>query len=313
MSGCGNNDQQLNKEAALKAKQQIIVGYAQLGSESGWRNANTKSVKDAAKEAGITLIFKNAEGNQNEQIKSIKEFIIQQVDVITFPPIVKDGWDEVLKEAKAAQIPVILCDREINTKDPTLYISSIGSDFKSEGVKAAEWLIKASKNNHKTINIIEIEGTTGSAPAVDRQKGFNKTVRKYSKFKIIDSITADFIRAKGKDVMNAMLKKHGRKIDVIFSHNDEMALGAIEAIKEQGLKPGKDILVVSVDGQKNALEAIIAGEMNVSVECTPLLGPDLMKAAKDLKAGKKLPRKIIPEEKVFTIENAAKELPYRLY
>lgn len=311
LTGCGKKEQV--KSESSEPTKNIIVGFAQLGSESAWRNANTKSVKEAAKEAGITLIFRNAENNMEEQLKSIREFIMQQVDVIVLPPLVTEGWDEVLNEAKQANIPVIICDREIETDDPSLYVTFLGSDFVSEGVKAAEWLINATKDSNKTYNIVEIEGNVGSTPAIDRKKGFNSTVLKHPRFKILESTTGDFIRAKGRDIMNDMLKKYGNEIDVLFSHNDEMALGAIEAIEAYGLKPGKDILILSIDGQKEALEQIIAGKINVSVECNPLFGHDLMNAVKDLTSGKTLPRRIITKDNVFTIENAEKELPNREY
>ncbi|MDP4268277.1 MAG: ABC transporter substrate-binding protein [Bacteroidota bacterium] len=291
----------------------IIVGYAQLGSESAWRNANSDSVIQAAKKAKVRLIFKNAEGDQQQQIKILHEFIIQHVDVIAFPPIIVSGWDSILKEAKNAGIPVIISDRMVKIKDPTLYVSTIGSNFKEEGERTAKWLVNNTKKSNKKINILELEGLTGSAPAVDRKKGFAQIISKHSNMKIIESVHGDFIRAKGKNLVSAALKKYGRKINVIYAHNDEMALGAMAAIEEYGLKPGKDILILSIDGQKEALQAIKTGKLNVSVECTPLLGPDIIKAAINLKSGKTIPRKMTPVEKIFTKENVAKELPYRKY
>lgn len=290
----------------------IIIGYAQLGSESAWRNANSKSVQDAAKEYGINLIFKNAEGDQKLQKQIIQDFIIQQVDVITFPPLVSDGWDDILTEAKEAKIPVIITDRLIETKNQDLYTASIGSDFLLEGNKAAQWLVDNVRTD-KRINVIELRGLAGSTPTEDRAKGFRQVIKDYPNIKIIDSDFGDFIRAKGNLVMAGMLKKHDKNINVVFAHNDEMALGAIEAIEAYGLKPGRDILIVSVDGQKAALQAIKDGKLNVSVECTPLLGPILMQTVKDLTEGKKLPKRIVSKEKVFTIENVDKELPLRTY
>lgn len=290
----------------------IIVGYAQLGSESAWRNANTASVQQAAKDYGVNLIFRNAEGDQKLQKQIIQDFIIQQVDVIIFPPLVADGWDDILKEAKKAKIPVIVADRDINTKNPDLYTVSIGSDFLEEGRKSGKWLVDNVKPG-KEINVLEIRGLPGSTPAEDRAQGFRQVIKDYPNIKIIDSTVGDFIRAKGNLVMASMLKKHGRKINVVFAHNDDMALGAIDAIEAYGLRPGKDILIISVDGEKAALQAIKDGKSNVSVECTPLLGPTLMQAAKDLVAGKKLPKRIVSKENVFTIKNVDKELPLRTY
>lgn len=290
----------------------IIVGYVQLGSESAWRNANSKSVQTAAKDYGINLIFKNAEGDKKLQKQMIQDLILQQVDVITFPPLVADGWDDILAEAKEAKIPVIITDRLIETKDPNLYTASIGSDFLAEGKKAAQWLVD-NANTNKKINIIELKGLDGSSPAEDRARGFRQVIKNYPNIKIMDSDYGDFIRAKGDMVMTSMLKKYGKNINVVFAHNDEMALGAIEAIEAYGLRPGKDILIISVDGQKAALQAIKDGKLNVSVECTPLLGPILMQTVKDLIAGKKVPKRIISKEEVFTIKNVDKELPLRTY
>lgn len=290
----------------------IIVGYAQLGSESAWRNANSKSVQNAAKDYGINLIFKNAEGDQKIQKQIIQDFIIQQVDVIIFPPIVVNGWDGILTEAKEAKIPVIITDRLIETKNKDLYTVAIGSDFLAEGRKAAQWLVNNVKTNKK-INIIELRGLSGSSPAEDRANGFRQIIKNHTNIKIMDSAYGDFIKAKGNIVMTSMLKKYGKNIDVVYAHNDDMALGAIDAIEKYGLKPGKDILIISVDGEKAALQAIKDGKLNVSIECTPLLGPVLMQTVKDLLAGKKISKRIVSKEKVFTIENVDRELPLRTY
>lgn len=293
-------------------KKLIIVGYAQLGSESAWRNANTASVQQAAKDYNVNLILRNAEGDQKLQKQIIQDFIIQQVDVIIFPPLVTDGWDDILTEAKQVKIPVIVADRDISTKNPDLYTVSIGSDFLEEGRKAGKWLVDNVSPN-KQINVLEIRGLPGSTPTEDRAKGFRQMIKANPNIKIIDSTVGDFIRAKGNLAMTSMLKKHGKKINVVFAHNDDMALGVIDAIEAYGLKPGKDILIISVDGERAALQAIKNGKSNVSVECTPLLGPILMQTAKDLVAGKKVPKRIVSKEKVFTIENVDKELPLRTY
>jgi galactofuranose transport system substrate-binding protein len=290
----------------------IIVGFAQLGSESAWRLADTESVKSAAKDVGINLVFENAEGSQEQQKQIIKDFIIQKVDVIIFPPLVATGWEGILKDAKKANIPVIIADRTIKPNNTDLYSVFVGEDFFFEGEKAAKWLIEHT-NSHKKINVLELRGLAGSAPAVDRAKGFRKVITGHSNIAFIDSVAGDFIKAQGKLKMKKMLAKHGKDINVVFSHNDDMALGAIEAIKEYGLRPGKDILIISVDGGKAALQAIKDGKSNVSVECTPMLGPKLMETAIKLFNKEKVPKKIVMEEKVFTIKNVDKELPLRPY
>lgn len=303
----------LNKKPVEQLGQApIIVGFAQLGSESTWRLADTESVKNAATEAGVNLIFENAEGSQEQQKQIIKDFIIQKVDVIIFPPLVSTGWEGILKDAKEANIPVIIADRTIEPNNPELYSVFVGEDFFFEGEKAAKWLVK-NANPNKKINVLELRGLKGSAPAEDRARGFRKIIASHPNITFIDSVAGDFIKAQGKLQMQKMLKKHGKNINVVFAHNDDMALGAIEAIEEYGLKPGKDILIISIDGQKAALQAIKDKKSNVSVECTPMLGPKLMETAIKLYHKEKVPKKIFMDEKVFTIDNVDRELPLRPY
>jgi simple sugar transport system substrate-binding protein len=298
---------------ALAADKKITLGFAQVGAESEWRTANTQSIKQSAKEAGINLKFSDAQQKQENQIKAIRSYIAQKVDVIAFAPVVESGWDTVLQEAKAAKIPVILTDRSVDTKDPSLYVTMIGSDFLEEGRKAGRWLVEKYKDVPGDVNIVELQGTVGSAPAIDRKKGFEEIIKADPRFKIIRSQTGDFTRTKGKEVMEAFLKAEGKKINVLYAHNDDMAIGAIQAIEAAGLKPGKDITIVSVDGVKGAFEAMMAGKLNVTVECSPLLGPQLMEAVKDVLAGKQLPKRIVTKETVFPMEAAAKEFPSRKY
>jgi simple sugar transport system substrate-binding protein len=302
---------------AQAADKKIVLGFSQIGAESEWRTANTQSIKDSAQKEGITLKFSDAQQKQENQIKAIRSFIQQKVDVIAFSPVVETGWEPVLREAKAAKIPVILSDRAVDVKDDSLWVTFMGSDFIEEGRRAAKWLVNyppvkdlAAKG---TVNIVELQGTVGSAPAIDRKKGFEEVLKDYPNFKIVRSQTGDFTRAKGKEVMEAFLKSEGKNINVLYAHNDDMAIGAIQAIEEAGLKPGKDITIVSIDAVKGAFEAMMAGKLNCTVECSPLLGPQLMKAVKDLKAGKSLPKRIVTEEGVFPQEVAAKEFPNRKY
>lgn len=296
---------------AFAADKKITLGFAQVGAESEWRTANTVSIKEAAKAAGIDLKFSDAQQKQENQIKAIRSYIAQKVDVIAFAPVVTTGWDTVLKEAKQAKIPVILTDRNIDTKDPSLYVTMIGSDFAEEGQKAAKWLLE----NYKTpgdVNIVELQGTVGSAPAIDRKKGFEEGIKADPRFKITRSQTGDFTRAKGKEVMEAFLKTD-KNIQVLFAHNDDMAIGAIQAIEAAGMKPGKDIIIVSIDAVKGAFEAMMAGKLNVSVECNPQLGPQLMAVVKEVLAGKEQPKWVKTKEGVFPMETAAKEFPSRKY
>jgi simple sugar transport system substrate-binding protein len=295
------------------AQKKIVLGFSQIGAESEWRTANSESIKSSAKEAGIDLKFSDAQQKQENQIKAIRSFIAQKVDVIAFSPVVESGWGTVLREAKAAKIPVILSDRAVDEKDDSLWVAFMGSDFVEEGRRAGRWLVEKMKGVQSDVNIVELQGTVGSAPAIDRKKGFEEIIKADPKFKIIRSQTGDFTRAKGKEVMEAFLKAEGKKINVLYAHNDDMAIGAIQAIEEAGLKPAKDIVIISIDAVKGAFEAMIAGKLNVSVECSPLLGPQLMQAVKDLVAGKTIAKRIVTQEGVFPMEVAAKEFPNRKY
>ena len=298
-------------QAAWAQQKKIVLGFSQIGAESEWRTANTESIKQAAKDAGIELKFSDAQQKQENQIKAIRSFIAQKVDVIAFSPVVETGWETVLREAKAAKIPVILTDRAVNVKDDSLWVTFMGSDFLEEGRKAGRWLVDNVKG--KEVNIVELQGTVGSAPAIDRKKGFEEVIKGKGEYKIVRSQTGDFTRAKGKEVMQAFLKADPKKINVLYAHNDDMAIGAIQAIEEAGLKPGQDIKIVSVDAVKGAFEAMMAGKLNVTVECSPLLGPQLMKAVQDVVAGRPVPKRIVTEETVFPMETAAKEFPKRKY
>ncbi|WP_186177073.1 ABC transporter substrate-binding protein [Burkholderia gladioli] len=291
----------------------ITLGFSQVGAESAWRTANSVSVKSAAKDAGITLKFSDAQQKQENQIRAIRSFIAQKVDVIAFSPVVESGWEPVLTEAKAAHIPVILTDRAVDVKDPSLYVTMIGSDFLEEGRRAGHWLEERYKADPGPINIVELQGTVGSAPANDRRAGLLEVIRNNPKFKIIASQSGDFTLAGGKQVMEAFAKTYGKQINVVYAHNDDMALGAIQAMEEAGIKPGKDVSVVSFDATKAGFEAMVAGKINVDVECSPLLGPQLMSAVKDVVAGKSLPKRIVTNETVFPMNIAAQVLPTRKY
>jgi simple sugar transport system substrate-binding protein len=316
LAGCSGAKQQT---AAKPADKKIVLGFSQIGAESEWRTANTESIKASAQAAGIELKFSDAQQKQENQIKALRSFIQQKVDVIAFSPVVETGWDAVLQEAKAAKIPVILTDRSIkmssgNAED--YYVTFMGSDFVEEGRRAGKWLVDFMKKDNEAVNIVELQGTVGSAPAIDRKAGFEEILKQHANYKVIKSQTGDFTRAKGKEVMESFLKSakaDGQKIDVLYAHNDDMAIGAIQAIEEAGLKPGKDIIIVSIDGVKGAFEAMIAGKLNATIECSPLLGDQLMTATKDLVAGKTLDKRIVTKEGVFPAEVASKELPNRKY
>ncbi|MBT2291883.1 ABC transporter substrate-binding protein [Paenibacillus albidus] len=296
---------------ATTAKQ-ITLGFSQVGAESGWRSANTKSIQESAEEAKFNLKFSDAQQKQENQIKALRSFIQQKVDVISFSPVVESGWDTVLKEAKDAGIPVVLTDRAVDSKDTSLYVTFLGSDFVEEGRKAGQWLSDQYKDTQEDVNIVELQGTTGSAPANDRKAGFAEIIAGNPHLKVIASQTGDFTRAKGKEVMQAFLKAH-KDIDVLYAHNDDMALGAIQAIEAAGLKPGTDIKIISVDAVKDGMQAASEGKINFIVECNPLLGPQLMKIVQDVVDGKPVEPRIVVDETTFTSEEAKEALPGRQY
>jgi galactofuranose transport system substrate-binding protein len=287
----------------------IVMGFAQVGAESGWRTANTKSVQESAAEAGIELQFSDAQQKQENQLKAIRSFIQQKVDVIAFSPVVETGWDAVLLEAKRANIPVILTDRAVDSEDDTLYETFLGSDFVEEGKKAGQWLVD---NTQGAVNVVELQGTTGAAPAIDRKEGFESVIAARPDIKIVATQSGDFTRAGGKQVMEAFLQSNP-DIDVVYAHNDDMGLGAIEAIKAAGKKPGTDIKIITVDAVKDGMTALANGEINFIVECNPLLGPQLMDLAKKVVAGEEVPKRVVTEETTFTQEQAKAALPERKY
>ncbi len=287
-----------------KTYKDLIVGYVQLGAESEWRSANTESVKEAAAQLGVELKFSDAQQKQENQIKAIRSLIAQQVDVIGVAPVVETGWLPVFKEAKDAGIPIIVVDRRAAVP-PDLYVTLMGSDFLEEGRNAARIMAQLT---HGQANIVELQGTSGSAPANDRYVGFREILQDYPHMKIIDSQDGDFTVAQGKEVMETFLKKHGKNITALYAHNDDMALGAIKAIEEYGLRPGVDITIVSVDAARGAFEAMIAGKLNATVECNPLLGPLFLETALKVVNGESVPKWIPSKEGQFLASQGAAQL-----
>ena len=289
----------------------ITVGFAQTGSESGWRSANTESMKAAfSEENGFELIFNAADNDPAAQIAAVRGFINQGVDAIVIAPIVEDGWEDVLQEAKDAGIPVILEDRTV-TASEDLWTAWVGLDFKREGVYAGEWA--AETFGDTATNMVVLEGTTGSAPANDRAEGFDEATVG-SAIEKIDSQTGDFTRDGGKSVMEGFLQVHGVDgIDLIYAHNDDMALGAIEAIEAAGGTPGTDIQIVSIDAVHDGMQALIDGKINYIVECNPLLGDLAADLVKKVLAGEEVEKRTYVEDQTFTQEQAEEALPDRLY
>ncbi len=302
-------DPQVGARSDRKTYAEMIIGFAQLGAESEWRVANTNSIKDTAAELGIELRFSDAQQKQDNQIEAVRKFIVQKVDLIGIAPIVETGWDEVFEEARAAGIPIIVVDRRADV-DESLYTTYLGSDFLEEGRNAARALAEIVDSRAE---IVELVGTLDSAPANDRFRGFREVLRDYPDLHILDSESGDFTRARGREVMDEFLRRHGQRITAVFAHNDDMAFGAIEAIQDHGLRPGIDIKIVSVDATRSAFEAMLNGTLNATVECNPLLGPQFFELALKVINGEEVPKWVPSLESVFFPDDAEEVLPTRGY
>lgn len=307
LTACGGTT-----DAAPAEDGPITLGFSQVGAESPWRLANTASIRESAAAAGIDLELRDGQQKQEIQIADIRAFIAGGKDVIAFSPVVESGWDGVLQEAKDAGIPVIITDRSVDTTDSSLYASKLGSDFVAEGRKAGEWLVQEYRDATKPVRIVEIEGTTGSAPANDRLAGFAEAIEEHPVLEVIDSRDGGFTRDGGQKAMAGFLAEHSA-IDVVFAHNDEEGIGAAAAIEAAGREPGRDIKIITVDASRDGLTALAEGRLNFVVECNPLLGPQLMDLVVKAAAGETMPRRVTVNETVFDAAAARAALPTREY
>jgi len=291
----------------------IMLGISLVDTVPNWNAANVASIREAARDAGVELRVEDARRSQESQLAALRSFIGQRVDVIAFSPVVETGWDIVLREIRSAGIPVILMDRAIEVSDDSLYVTLIGSDFLEQGRRAGRWLLENTRDLRGEVDIVELQGTVGSAPANDRKQGFAEAIAVDPRYRIIRSQSADFSREVGKRIMENFLAAEGRRIRVLFAHSDTMAFGAIEAIEAAGFKAGKDILVISIEGSRAAFSAMIEGKLNMTIESSPLFGPQLIATVKDVVAGRPVPRHIVIQEALFSQDTAAEELPKRRY
>lgn len=312
IAACGTPAEETSEQASCApncAYKDLTICYPQLGAESDWRTANTASIKETAEQLGVKqLIFSDAQQKQENQISAVRACIAQGVDVIALPPVVEDGWDAVLTEAKNAGIPVIIVDRSVSA-DASLYATHIGSNMVLEGERAAEEFNKLLPDGGV---ILELSGTTGSGAAVGRAEGLRNKLN--SNITILDSQTGNFTRAEALPVMQAFLQKYTPGVDFqgIFIHNDDMGIGAIEALKAAGVNPG-DLVIVSVDGTRGGFQAMVDGWFQADVECNPLLGPQVFEIALQLMNGQTVDREILTNETVYYPDNAAELLPGRKY
>ncbi len=314
LTACGTRPdtgslQSPSEATGKKTYSDLVVGFSQIGAESEWRTGNTTSIKEEAERLGVELIFSDAQQKQENQIKALRTFIAQQVDVIGVSPIIETGWESVFQEAKDAGIPIIIVDRRADVPED-MYATYMGSDFLEEGRNAARVMADLLDGEG---NIVELVGTVGSAPAIDRYIGFREILQDYPEMKIIASESADFTRAKGKEVMEEFLEQYGDQIDALYAHNDDSAIGAIKAIEEYGLRPGQDIIIVSIDAIRDAFQAMIEGKLNATVECNPLLGPTFFEIALKVVNSEYVDKWIPSKESVYFPENAAEILPTRRY
>jgi len=287
----------------------FTVGFSQIGSESAWRVAETASVRDEAAKRGIPLRLADAQQKLESQITALHSFLAQGVGAVILAPQKKDGFEPALRELAAAGIPVVLVDRGLDC-DPALYATLIASDFAAEGRMAAEWLIAHTQGE---VRIVELEGTAGSDPAIERKRGFDGRIAREPRLSIVRSVSAEFQLPKGKEATEALLQAEAGRIDAVYAHNDDMALGAIQAIEAAGKVPGKDVLVISIDATKAGFEAIVAGRLSCAVECSPLLGPAAFDAIERIRRGEALEKRTVVQDRVFDASNAAAELAGRKY
>lgn len=318
--GCGFVGRMTPKEKEPDNSTQdlVVVGYSQIGSESVWRTANSASIQSAlTKENGYFLIFNNARQKQENQIKAIRSFVSQRVDYIVFSPVTEDGWETVLQEAKEAGVPVILADRMVSVNDDSLYATWVGSNTREEGEKAGKWLedyLRKEGKSSREINIVVLQGTTGSSAQLGRTMGFDSIADKHKNWKILEQTSGDFTIAKGKEVMESMLKKYD-KIDVVVSQNDDMTFGAMEAMDEKGITYGVDgdVILISFDAVQDALKLVSEGKINVDIECNPEQGEYISEIIQKIENGESLEKKYYVDEQIFTIENVDDVLEQRTY
>lgn len=305
--GCSGAPQQINTGTVMDTDipdEGIVVGFAQVGAESDWRNANTESIREVFDEdEEFYLLFRDAQQKQEKQIKAVRDFILQEVDYIVLNPIVETGWDMVLEEAREAGIPVIIADRMVDVEDESLYTCSVGADFVKEAVSAGNWLadyLERHGRDQEEINIVTLQGTPGSTAQLGRTRGFSQVLREHSNWHMLDKQDGDFTQAKGREAMEYLLEKYP-DIDVVISENDNMTFGAVDAIKQAGRTcgPDGDIIIISFDAVSAALEAMISGDINADFECNPLYGPKLREIILALEAGETVDKVQYMDETYF--------------
>ena len=309
ISGCAN------RPDAEEEPGNIVIGFSQSGTESNWRKRHTESIREELDKEGYEVLYRNGFMNQDRQIQDIRTFIAYKVDMIVFTTIVEDGWNAVLLEAKAAGIPVIVVDRHIRTTEGNLYLTHIGSSFKAEGNRAGLYITNHFKSSSQpSIKILEMKGLANTSPTNFRSEGFMEVISRDPRISILASLEGDFIRSKAKDVFRKYIEENGwEDIDVLYSHNDEMTLGMLEIMEENGIVPGQDILIVTIDGQAEMIENLRAGKVNSVVECNPNAGWFVRNTIKRYLNGNTIPDEIYMPETVFSDTGNLDSIPPRDY
>ena len=310
-AACGSGSKSTGGDGG---KKEITIGFSQVGAESDWRTANSKSMKETFSEAnGYKLLFDDAQQKQENQISAIRNFIQQQVDYIVLAPVTESGWDTVLKEAKDAKIPVIIVDRMVKVSDDSLYTAWVGSDFELEGKKAAAWLdayLKAKGKDGQEINIVDIQGTIGASAQIGRTNGLESAIKEHSNWTLLGKESGEFTQAKGQEVMESMIKQYDKKINVVYCENDNEAFGAIDALTTAGYKvgPDGDVIVMSFDSTTAGLTDVMNGKIILDTECNPLHGPRVKEIIDKLESNSTVEKQQYVDEEIFAADDTVKSV-----
>ena len=303
MTGCATGPE--SSSGGEPYEEFITVGFSQVGAESDWRNANTKSMKEAlSEENGFRLILDDAQQKQERQITAIRNFIQQEVDYIVLAPTKETGWDTVLAEARAAGIDVIVVDRMIEVQDGDLFTCWVGSDFRAEGNTAVEWMERYAGD--RPLRIVHLQGSMGSSAQIGRTEALDEALKRHENWTLVTRESGEFTLAKGQELMEAVLEQ-GLEFDVVYSENDNMAYGVIDALEAAGRQPGKDVIILSFDASHRALEMMLEGKISLDVECNPLHGPRVRALIEQLEAGQSPAKLTFVEETFFEADTLDRE------
>lgn len=306
ITGCSKKDVDPLESASpaqgsTRDQTEIVVGFSQMNHINPWRVAETNNLRLVAQERGYNLLITDADSSIEKQTEDIKQMIAQGAQYIVCTPLVYEGYDEIVQICKDAEVPLIMLDREIKGEAGVDFLTFIGSDFYEEGVRAAQWLVQHTQNNAK---IVELHGNEGASCSIDRSEGFHSVIDGIEGMDVVAWDYADFERITGQDVMEDIILSYGRDFNAVYAHSDEMAIGAIQALKAANINPGTDVDIISIDGSKDALKSIIAGELGATIECSPRLGNAVFDTIEAHMAGEEIPPRIIIEDRLFDPSNA---------